>query len=213
MTLGSANAEGGPDGKTLQQSRDFPNGLHVDTFHPPRRYVTALLYLTNVTEGGSTAFPLTSVSAGSASPMPGLRVEEERAVRAAQTLLDAGTEHTQEIVRIFPRSDAAAIAVGCLEARAKDTSLGLSVQPVAGDVLLFFTRCGENGSCDARSWHGGTAVLQGCKRTMQNFMEPPTGLTPGDEAGIVSEHSKAAIKSASFECSCTTRCVRIQGLF
>lgn len=160
--------------------RDASLGLHVDTLHAPRRFVTALLYLTSVAEGGGTLFPL----AGAGGAAPWSRMALERAASASQLLLDAGVEHTHEVSRAFPRSDGILLALDLLEARVKDPSCGLTVQPVAGDMVLFFTR-DQSGGVDARSWHGGAAVVEGSKWTLQNFMEVPLGTPPAGEPAYI----------------------------
>lgn len=160
---------------------DMHLGLHVDTLHAPRRFVTALLYLTDVAKGGQTVFPLATNPSGLA---PWSRVADSRAVSAAQVLLDVGIEHTHLMSRAFPRSDTAAQALDLLESRVMDPGCGIGVQPVAGDLLLFFTRAGE-GCVDARSWHGGAAVMEGCKWTLQNFMEMPLGIPLPDAADYI----------------------------
>eukprot|EP00966_Prymnesium_polylepis_P000106 2379-Prymnesium_polylepis.1 len=131
----------------------FPHGLHVDTIGAPRRFLTALLYLTTP-EGGETVFPLADCEPGelhSASPR----------------LLTAGILHSR-------MADDSADA-SLLEASAGKSSAGTRVAPVAGDMLLFFTAeaAAVSGgvAVDPRLWHGGAAVRSGMKWTLQNFME------------------------------------------
>ena len=65
---------------------------------------------------------------------------------------------------------------------AADQAQGVSIRPVKGKLVLFFTRC-ENGLIDSSSWHGGEAVLPGIdesfvmgKVTLQIFKEIPDSL-------------------------------------
>lgn len=171
------------------QPRDMHLGLHVDTLHAPRRFVTALLYLTDVARGGQTVFPL-AVDPNSRNPWS--CVSDARAVSAAQVLLDRGIEHTSLMSRAFPRGDTAAKALDLLEARGMDPRCGVAAQPIAGDLLLFFTR-GDEGCVDARSWHGGAAVTQGSKWTLQNFMEIPSDTLLPDAADYINARRQQLI--------------------
>jgi len=174
--------------------RGLPLGLHVDTLHAPRRFMTALLYLTTVPAGGGTAFPL-AAPMDSGKQAPWLHVLEERAVRSSQRLLDLGIEHTQQVSRVFERGDAAAVAVDLLEAYSANPSCGLSVQPIAGNVVLFFTR-GIDAQVDARAWHGGVVVTEGAKWTLQNFIELPDDVPLGEESTYITARREQVFQYA-----------------
>lgn len=170
--------------------RETSLGLHVDTLHAPRRFVTALLYLTTVPVGGETIFPLAT---SMAPRMPWLGAAEERARGAGQRLLDFGIGHTLEVLRAFERSDPMAAAADCIELYSADPSHGLTVKPLAGDVILFFTR--RDSACvDASSWHGGLSVIEGCKWTLQNFVELPHDVSLDSAAAYIAGRRQHAVR-------------------
>mmetsp|Transcript_83557 Transcript_83557/g.259574 ORF Transcript_83557/g.259574 Transcript_83557/m.259574 type:complete len:276 (-) Transcript_83557:70-897(-) len=177
-----------------------PLGLHLDTFHAPLRFATALVYLNCPAEGGGTVFPLAAAASGS-TPFPWLRTAELRAVGAAEVLAEAGVQHSHEVSRVFERSDAVGNAIEFLEARAAaaPSGGGLMVRATAGDMLLFFSRTAE-GAVDARSWHAGTAVLSGSKWTLQNFMEMPVDVSPTDFAAFVGVRHRQLMDRACVQC-------------
>jgi len=150
---------GRSDGQVLE------NGLHVDTNRQPRRFATAILYLSSIQvvedgPGGETIFPLG-------------RHGHEAAEAAGKSLLrDHGVEATCDVNPTADKSvwrcveqleNAAAMSL------ARDKSIGMAVQPVQGSMLLFFTR-GPGGMVDPCSWHGSAAVPPGGKKwTLQTF--------------------------------------------
>lgn len=185
------DVEGEPD----DGLRKLPLGLHVDTLHAPRRFVTALLYLTTLDESGGTYFPL-ALPMNPGGRKPWLCVADERARRSSQRLLDLGIEHTQEVSRVFPRRDAVAIALDALEEHSRNPSSGLTVAPVAGDMVVFFTR-GDDARVDARAWHGGVSVTRGHKWTLQNFMELPGDVLHDEEAAYIVSRRQHVIQCAA----------------
>jgi hypothetical protein len=146
----------------------MPLGLHVDT-NAVGTYCTAILYLTTLAQpiaDGATVFPCVQTGVTAASPASGGSAmpagatpsshpaeEEPRAARArhagASLLLDEAL-HT----------DQATTASQChVDVLIHDANAGhgLSVDPEAGKLVVFFTR-EDDGTVDPTSFHGGAAV-------------------------------------------------------
>lgn len=117
----------------------FPLGLHVDTNGGcPRRFASALLYLTTPAGGGHTCFPLAEAEAASA------------ALDASRRLIDARASHTgQAGAKLQPFAQAIV--------RAAEAGAGTSVRPERGSLLVFWTR-GDDGAVCPYSWHGARRV-------------------------------------------------------
>lgn len=150
-------------------------GLHVDTNGGRQwRYATAICYLSSVSGGGSTVFPVAQ-PLGAAAPMED---EELELVDAAQRMLDANIDHTDRVLVCGEqpqlRADAETM-VGAGEAGS-----GLCVNATEGDVAIFWTRC-VDGCIDPYSWHGGESVACGGqpKWTLQKFKEVPLAARVG----------------------------------
>lgn len=137
-------------------------GAHVDTHRKPWRYATALIYLSDVTDGGETAFV-------SSDGLP--NVSEQ-----AELLLENGISHTDQLL---DKVDNAlheaknAVLTSCSESR-------LKVEARAGRCVFFWTR-EKGGKVDCMSFHGGVRVKGSLpKFTCQKFKEIPLPLR-GDE--------------------------------
>ena len=151
------------------------NGLHLDTNNNREaRFATAIIYLNTVPEdsGGATSFPVALAHPSSKESV------------AAEELLGMGFQHTQQVAGATAESGDRAASV-LLEAA--DQAHGVSIRPLKGKLVLFFTRC-EDGMIDSSSWHGGEAVLPGTdesfamgKVTLQIFKEIPDSLMGSSE--------------------------------
>jgi len=150
---------GRSDGEVLE------NGLHVDTNRQPRRFATAILYLSSIPvveggPGGETIFPL------------GHHAHESAEAAGCSLLRDHGVEATCDVA---PTADESVwrcvkqLETAAAMSLAREKTMGMAVKPEQGSMLLFFTR-GPNGMVDPCSWHGSAAVPPGgCKWTLQTF--------------------------------------------
>eukprot|EP00746_Dinoflagellata_sp_MGD_P143789 gnl/MRDRNA2_/MRDRNA2_76575_c0_seq1.p1 gnl/MRDRNA2_/MRDRNA2_76575_c0~~gnl/MRDRNA2_/MRDRNA2_76575_c0_seq1.p1 ORF type:complete len:558 (+),score=59.85 gnl/MRDRNA2_/MRDRNA2_76575_c0_seq1:158-1831(+) len=152
-------------------------GLHVDTNHRERRWLTFIVYLQSVLpkNGGHTIFPL-ALRRGLADS----GIDDSGLRNASMTLLSRNSHHTRNLandmqiakgVREAARDllhkaeklahDAAQDRTSDLEEPWWDPSgVGLAVPPVRGSCVAFFTRSAHTGGAiDPRSWHGGAAVV------------------------------------------------------
>eukprot|EP00746_Dinoflagellata_sp_MGD_P027818 gnl/MRDRNA2_/MRDRNA2_165726_c0_seq1.p1 gnl/MRDRNA2_/MRDRNA2_165726_c0~~gnl/MRDRNA2_/MRDRNA2_165726_c0_seq1.p1 ORF type:complete len:392 (+),score=47.53 gnl/MRDRNA2_/MRDRNA2_165726_c0_seq1:42-1178(+) len=140
-----------------------PVGLHVDSNGRPFRFVTVIIYLATLPQpsgDGATIFPCADVNLN------------DKTREVGRELLKEGIEHTTILgdEQLKPLAEA-------LEKAALDHH-GLSVFPVAGKMVLFFTMC-EDGMVDPASWHGTAVVGSDCgdhggKWILQYFKEVPT---------------------------------------
>ncbi|KAF4698463.1 hypothetical protein FOZ62_024844 [Perkinsus olseni] len=136
-------------------------GLHVDTNgNRPFRFCTAIIYLSDVSEGGETVFPVKSTS-------PEL-------VMGAQMLLKSGVDHLDKVDEKSP--EGIRVVADMLET-ATSAPDAFTVQARKGRLVLFYTR-GDRGEIDPLSWHGGATVhcsggKPAMKWTLQKFKEIP----------------------------------------
>eukprot|EP00419_Tripos_fusus_P065729 CAMPEP_0172911134 /NCGR_PEP_ID=MMETSP1075-20121228/185928_1 /TAXON_ID=2916 /ORGANISM="Ceratium fusus, Strain PA161109" /LENGTH=264 /DNA_ID=CAMNT_0013769387 /DNA_START=243 /DNA_END=1038 /DNA_ORIENTATION=+ len=150
---------GRSDGQVLE------NGLHVDTNRQPRRFATAILYLSSIPAveggpGGETIFPL-GHRAHEAAESAGKSLLRDHGVEATCDVKPAADESVWRCVEQLERAAATSLA--------KDKSMGMAVHPEQGSMLLFFTR-GPDGMVDPCSWHGSAAVPSGSSKwTLQTF--------------------------------------------
>ena len=152
--------------KGNQHKHRFPSGLHVDTNARSRRYATAILYLSSLDdcEDGNTVFPTAKVDITEDKC-------HEKLQNAAVSLLNENILHTDHAIQDNLVRSAEILL---------NTSGGLSVQPVIGKLLIFFTRL-DNGEVDPYSFHGAARVRPGQegsigKWTLQIFKELPKGI-------------------------------------
>lgn len=139
----------------------FPSGFHVDVNgDKPRRFASAILYLTTPESGGQTVFPLAKAPSSPADE------EEPRkaALDASPTLLRAGVYHTGNSKRAEARA-LESVAPGlpttssapASASHVADAHGGVACRAQAGSLLVFYTR-GPSGELDERSWHAGEAL-------------------------------------------------------
>jgi len=141
-----------------------PVGLHVDSNGRPFRFVTVIIYLATLPQpsgDGATIFPCAD----------GNFNDETREV--GQELLKQGAEHT---TMCLSKEEPLKQLAKKLENAAGDHH-GLSVFPVVGKMVLFFTMC-EDGMVDPASWHETAIVGSDCgdhggKWILQYFKEVP----------------------------------------
>ena len=149
------------------EARDF--SFHVDANGGmPRRFASALLYL-NSPAGGQTVFPL----AGSPST---------EALEASRKLLDAKVYHTGNTKNVAAGKTLEALAPATPSRRAAPvgapfaaTERGVSIRPIAGNLVVFWTRDPSGDICE-RSWHGGEPVPRSSsedKWLLRKFKEIP----------------------------------------
>lgn len=140
-----------------EQKGRMPMGLHVDSNGRPHRFVTAIVYLTDVPPpgDGATVFPC---------------ARDEAVAKVGEEMLRGGTQHSVNLADLDHKPLAAALT----EAAEKDR--GVSVAPEVGKLAVFFTRNGD-GSVDGTSWHGGARVAGSArgegKWILQFFKEIP----------------------------------------
>ena len=149
----------------------FPSGLHIDTNARPNRYCTAILYLSSLEkeEDGCTVFP-------AARPLTTATPTHNKVQVAATSLLDNCVLHTNHV-------DTGDTQVQVLlDAGACQSTVGVSVRPEAGKLLIFFT-CQDDGVPDPLSFHGAAKVQPGPEHSqgkfhLQIFKELPQGVNP-----------------------------------
>jgi hypothetical protein len=170
-------SEGGED-----PTRSLGKSLHVDTNGgKPRRFASALLYLSSPAAGGQTVFPLASTTPACLKTATGDAPAREAALAGSRQLLKAGTYHTgnskkpaaraiEALVQHTPRSHAPPKGASHVA-----TENGVAIRPIAGNLVLFWTR--ENdGTIAPRSWHGGEVVPHDAgqdKWLLRKFKEIP----------------------------------------
>ena len=188
----------------------FPAGLHVDTnCCYPRRYASALLYISTPKAGG-TVFPL----AGAASAAPSLAASREllhRDVHHTRSAIDAATLTMEAAARRAPSSSSDGRGhrrrfFGCpVGPDAHATSAyaanaqGVAVRAQAGNLAVFWTR--QPTGIDERSWHAGEAVAYGStedKWLLRKFKEIPKAVydDPQARAAFVDGSLRAGIASS-----------------
>ena len=160
----------------------FPSGLHVDVNGGlPRRFVSAILYLTTPTSGGQTVFPLAAAAHAreQTSPLDETRAE---ALDASRRLLRAAVYHTGNSKRGDARTlEGIAPATPTTSTPPRDASHiangnGVAGRARAGNLLVFWTRA-PSGELDPRSWHAGEALGHDSaadKWILRKFKEMPT---------------------------------------
>lgn len=163
-------------------ARALRKSLHVDTNGGvPRRFASALLYLTSPTNGGQTVFPLASTAGHDAPPIDCQK--RSKALAASRQLLKAGCAHTgnsrksaarviEALVSHAPRVDTPPV-----DAAYAATSGGVGIRPIAGNLLVFWTR--DPTGISERSWHGGELVPHDSsedKWLLRKFKEVPVAV-------------------------------------
>ena len=143
--------------------------VHHDKNTAPGRVMTALVYLTDVVDGGQTLFPCH----GQAND----GTESEIIKRLRERFVGAYMEDKRIL---FPPSDRDCFDANLFtqtEAMCDDSSGALMVRPKRGRAL-FFASVQPDGSADPTMWHGGCALGPGDvggqgKWTLQKFREFP----------------------------------------
>ena len=145
----------------------LPSGLHVDVNARPKRYATAILYLTSLNDtinqgNGATVFPAASN-------------ENDSVKEAANYLIQRDLLHTDHAIANGDEQDIAMARLLLKEAHS-----GTSIVPKVGKLLIFFT-CDDDGEVDPLTWHGADAVnarqQTEDKWTLQIFKELPFGVS------------------------------------
>ena len=176
-----------PAASSTARHHRLPAGLHVDPHGFPRRFASALLYLSSPA-GGQTIFPFAATKARSSSYSPQSEVHCQAARAAAQELIQSEVYHTQSSSTTSARVvEAAAIGAPSVfePTRPVETAHrqlfrglrrvfsplssayvpsyaasehGVAIRAKAGNLLVFWSR--EPGGISSNSWHGGEAVSQ-----------------------------------------------------
>jgi hypothetical protein len=164
----------------------FPSKLHVDTNGGlPRRFASALLYLTTPCKGGQTVFPLAITNASRKVQSP----THVAALAASRRLLEARVYHTGHSKRPEARelealtSSAPTVRTPPIGAAYTATAGGVAVRALAGNLLVFWTR--DSNGIDARSWHAGESVAHDAadeKWLLRKFKEVPVAVFEDSDA-------------------------------
>lgn len=177
----------------------FPSGLHVDVNGgKPRRFASAILYLTTPTAGGQTVFPLAE-PAGFQVAQPDER--RTAALCASSQLLKVGTYHTGNSRRAAARTLESVAKATPTTATAPTSAShvasanGVCSRARAGNLLVFWTR-GPGGEVDCRSWHAGEELGHAShveKWILRKFKEVPTAVFDDiDRRRVFCERSQRA---------------------
>ena len=181
--------------------------VHHDLNNAPRRAVTALIYLTDVEEGGHTVFPCLGKNPdreACKALVKGFKRGERYlhsedhpkcwdvpAYRHAQALCEGGQggtggEVTEVVAEGVSKDDSNGDRQGNEDSSAGAGAIngGLRIKPRRG-MAVFFTSSLRDGSPDMLSWHAGCPVEKGEKYTLQKFKEFPKGVIPSKNHGAV----------------------------
>ena len=143
-------------------AKNLPPGAPPRGFGFPfaGRYLTLLIFLSDVDHGGNTTFPL-------AGPRPMLRG-------------GGGAPSLRAVMGQFSNGNTDALGVWqSHDGRCDGDGGGLAIAPKSGDAILFYNHHvgadGRLGELDALSFHGGCSVLSGEKwiANMWIEIEPP----------------------------------------
>eukprot|EP01060_Flectonema_neradi_P000720 TRINITY_DN10446_c0_g1_i1.p1 TRINITY_DN10446_c0_g1~~TRINITY_DN10446_c0_g1_i1.p1 ORF type:complete len:358 (+),score=40.56 TRINITY_DN10446_c0_g1_i1:50-1123(+) len=116
------------------------------------RFLTVVIYLTD-SVGGHTVFPYTNMNGSSAWSYACLTRPSEKIAKTPKL-----TKYWSEY---------------CKHLSDGNPTVGIAVQPVAGDAVLFYnhfeTATGLLGELNPNSFHGGCTVPQGSEKYMMNY--------------------------------------------
>ena len=179
--------------RTPATTERFPSKLHVDVNGGlPRRFASALLYLSTPQSGGQTVFPLAIAAAAAnnarASTISSSSAEQQQeqlrtaALAASRRLLKARVYHTDRSKRPEARElealtrRAPTVNTPPIDAGYSATEDGgVAIRARAGNLLVFWTR-ESSGGIDARSWHAGERLASDAvddKWLLRKFKEVP----------------------------------------
>lgn len=167
-----------------QPHYDYSSAIKEETMN--YRSMTFLMYLTSVSSGGETIFPL--VEEIGASDHEGQSVLYKSGLLNKTTCKDrlvCSPETFREYYSEFPHCC-------CSES--------LKIKPIAGRAILFFPR-GVNGEGDKRTWHGGCPIINGTKFTAQQWIHSDEIVHKGgietaenDVLGLIDSRNKGKFK-------------------
>ena len=168
----------------------LPSGLHVDVNARPKRYATAILYLTSLNDtlnpgNGATVFPAASN-------------ENDSIKEAANYLIQRDLLHTDHAIASGDEQDIAMARLLLKEAQS-----GTSIVPEVGKLLVFFT-CDDDGEVDPLTWHGADVVHASeqteDKWTLQIFKELPFGVSKFPSVQEKRKRTRKIAKRSAVRC-------------
>ena len=167
-----------------QPHYDYSSAIKEATMN--YRSMTFLMYLTSVSAGGETIFPL--VEKIHATDRNGKSVLYKSGLLNKTTCKDqivCTPEIFREYYNEFPHCC-------CSES--------LKIKPIAGRAILFFPRS-VNGESDKRTWHGGCPIINGTKFTAQQWIHSDEIMHKGgvdtaanDALGLIDPRNKEKFK-------------------
>lgn len=188
LIMRSARSEEG-EAKAAER---FPSKLHVDVNGGlPRRFASALLYLSTPRDGGQTVFPLALTDASAGAPLSPPEHQRAAGLAASRRLLKARLYHTGSSKRPEARelealiSRAPTVHTPPIDAAYSSTAdgVGVAIRARAGNLLVFWTR--DAAGIDAASWHAGERVAHGAvedKWLLRKFKEVPKAIFDDPDA-------------------------------